>query len=59
MKDILSTINKIKNFKNIDGKTKKDNFHFGEGRSDKLFLELISSEDFWNIKFQKQFQEFI
>ena len=27
LKDILSTINKIKNFKNIDGKTKKDNFH--------------------------------
>ncbi len=59
LKDILFTIDKIKNFKNQNDEITKDDFHFGKGRSDELFLELISSENFWKIEFQKQFQEFI
>jgi UDP-N-acetylglucosamine 2-epimerase (hydrolysing) len=35
----------------------KADFHFGEGRSDKLFLELLNSTEFWQISHQKQFQE--
>ena len=55
----MSTINKIKNTKNQYDEITNNDFHFGKGRSDKLFLELISSENFWKIEFQKQFQEFI
>ena len=35
----------------------KADFYFGEGRSDKLFLELLNSTEFWQISHQKQFQE--
>ena len=35
-----------------------NDFHFGTGRSDKLFLKLLRSKEFWNIDHQKQFQEF-
>tara|TARA_B110000879_G_C11111989_1_gene487867 strand:- start:182 stop:1336 length:1155 start_codon:yes stop_codon:yes gene_type:complete len=55
--DILNLISKIKNskgsFANSDDRYSK----FGEGKSDQLFLEILNSNDFWNIKHQKQFQE--
>jgi UDP-N-acetylglucosamine 2-epimerase (hydrolysing) len=55
LEDILESIKKVKTTKNETIKT--DNFHFGEGRSDKLFLQLLYSEELWNIEHQKQFQE--
>jgi UDP-N-acetylglucosamine 2-epimerase (hydrolysing) len=55
VKDILETIKKVKGIKKTTVLT--DNFHYGEGRSDKLFLKLLSSEELWKIKHQKQFQE--
>ena len=33
-------------------------FILEKGRSDKLFLELLNSTEFWQISHQKQFQEF-
>jgi len=35
----------------------KVDFHFGDGKSDKLFLKLIKSTKFWQISHQKQLQE--
>lgn len=54
--EILKTIKAIKG--NIIKDTKKDVSHFGKGQSDKLFLELLNSEKVWEIKHQKQFQDF-
>ena len=56
-KDILEAINKVK-LLNKEGKSNtKEKFHFGMGRSDQLFLQLLNSKELWNIKHQKQFQE--
>ena len=56
LEDILETIKKVKEMKKTTVET--NDFHFGTGRSDKLFLKLLRSKEFWNIDHQKQFQEF-
>jgi UDP-N-acetylglucosamine 2-epimerase (hydrolysing) len=55
---ILGVIKNVKEIKKETEDIEKDKFHFGKGRSDKLFLKLLNSEEFWNIEHQKQFQEF-
>ena len=57
--DILSTILSLKGHDEVLKNIKSDEFHFGKGHSDKLFLELLNSPNLWNIKHQKQFQEII
>ena len=53
-KDVI--LEEIKNIKDIkDIKDSKE--EFGDGNSNKLFLELLSRKDFWTIDRQKQFQE--
>ena len=50
----------LDSIKKIDKKPsliEKEKFYYGKGRSDKLFLKLLNSEEFWNIEYQKQFQE--
>ena len=54
---ILVAINKVKEIKKETEDVEKEKFHFGKGRSDKLFLKLLNSEEFWKIEHQKQFQE--
>ena len=54
---ILDAIKKVKEIKKEAEDIEKKKFHFGKGRSDKLFLKLLNSEEFWNIEHQKQFQE--
>ena len=54
---ILEAIKKVKEIKKETEDIEKEKFHFGKGRSDKLFLKLLNSEQFWNIEHQKQFQE--
>ena len=54
---ILQTINKVKKINKKRGIIEKGKFYFGKGGSDKLFLKLINSKEFWNIQHQKQFQE--
>jgi UDP-N-acetylglucosamine 2-epimerase (hydrolysing) len=55
LENILEAIKKVKAIKSKIKVT--DKFYFGEGKSDKLFLKLISSDEFWKIEHQKQFQE--
>ena len=33
--------------------------HFGDGKSDTMFLNLLNSEEYWTISHQKQFQEML
>lgn len=54
---IIGAIKKVKEIKKETEDIQKNKFHFGKGRSDKLFLKLLNSEEFWNIQHQKQFQE--
>ena len=54
---ILEAIKKLEEIRRETEDIEKDKFHFGKGRSDKLFLKLLNSEQFWNIEHQKQFQE--
>lgn len=54
--DILSAIKKIENKRK---KINNEEFYFGKGKSDELFLELLNSDEFWSIEHQKQFQEVI
>lgn len=56
--DILEALENALRYKFKTKENVIDNFYFGKGRSDKLFLELLSSEGFWKISHQKQFQEF-
>lgn len=56
-KAILEAIKNVKEIKKETEYIEKDKFHFGKGRSDKFFLKLLNSEEFWNIEHQKQFQE--
>lgn len=56
--DILESTQKALKYKFKVKNLNKDDFHFGKGRSDKLFLELLNSTEFWQISHQKQFQEF-
>lgn len=55
--DKTSILKLIKNIKNLKPVDLKEKYSFGEGNSDKLFLELLENNCFWNILFQKQFQE--
>ena len=57
VKDVLEAINKVKLLNKERESNTKDKFHFGKGRSDLLFLQLLNSKELWNIKHQKQFQE--
>ena len=54
--EILNAVEQAKN-------RKKDpvveEFYFGKGKSNQLFLELLNTEELWNIEHQKQFQELI
>lgn len=52
---ILESIKGIKYYKKNNS---YDLSYFGEGKSDKLFLELLENGKLWNILCQKQFQEF-
>ena len=54
---ILEAIKNVKEIKKETADISKDKFYFGKGRSDKLFLKLLNSEEFWKINHQKQFQE--
>jgi len=56
---ILETIRKVKKINKKSDLIKKEKFYFGKGRSDKLFLKLLNSQEFWSIEHQKQFQELI
>lgn len=52
--NILHAIEHAKKFiRNVT----EDRHYFGEGKSDKLFLELLDSGKLWEIVYQKQFQE--
>ena len=55
--DILEAIHKAKVLKREEKRNSKEKFHFGMGRSDQLFSQLLNSEELWDIKHQKQFQE--
>ena len=50
--DIISSI-KIANGK----ESNKQKLPFGKGQSDRLFIELLKSKDFWKIPCQKQFKD--
>lgn len=50
-KDIVSSIEKTNNLKT------KEIHLFGGGNSDKLFLDLLKSEELWHIPCQKQFKD--
>jgi UDP-N-acetylglucosamine 2-epimerase (hydrolysing) len=54
---VLDTINKVEKVIKKQTLNEKEKFYFGKGGSDKLFLKLINSEEFWSIQHQKQFQE--
>ncbi|MFT4662685.1 MAG: UDP-N-acetylglucosamine 2-epimerase (hydrolyzing) [Patiriisocius sp.] len=51
---ILQGIEKAKQYVHDDV---DERHYFGEGRSDKLFLELLDSQKIWKIGHQKQFQD--
>lgn len=53
--EIMSVIEKVMNFEPSNNFS--DQKYFGEGKSDKLFIELMNSEVIWKINCQKQFQE--
>lgn len=54
---ILDAVKKVKLTEKKREKTQKEHYHFGKGRSDNLFIDLLCTEDFWKIDCQKQFQE--
>lgn len=52
----------LKAIKQLEFKKKEpviEEFYYGKGKSDQLFLELLYTEEFWNINHQKQFQEIV
>jgi len=53
----LSILNAIEITKQYEKKTVGDKYCFGEGNSNKLFLELLDADYIWQISNQKQFQE--
>ena len=55
--EIFKAIKQAKKYKKSTEGIRKDKFYFGKGRSDQLFIELLNSEELWNIKHQKQLQE--
>lgn len=54
MEEIVLNIKKALDY---SGEIKMHEFYFGKGKSDKLFLKLLDSNEFWDIEHQKQFQE--
>ena len=52
--EILKTIKKAKGYTGNNIKSKN---YFGQGQSDKLFIDLLNSEKIWKSNRQKQFQE--
>jgi len=52
--EILDAVEKAKSIK-VGAEGPKH--YFGEGRSDRLFFELLEGAAFWNVSKQKQFQE--
>ena len=54
---ILEAVKKVKGSKKRKKTVNKNQFYFGKGKSNQLFLELLQSNKFWSIKHQKQFQE--
>ena len=52
--NILGAIDNIEKYEN---KGLSHKHHFGEGKSDQMFLDLLDSETFWEREHQKQFQE--
>ena len=57
--DIIKAIDNVMKINLKNNSTNNDEFHFGKGRSDELFLELLKSKELWKISHQKQFQEHI
>ena len=55
--DISNTINKALAFNQFSNH--EDKHHFGEGKSDVIFFELLNSGKIWEIEHQKQFRELI
>lgn len=55
--EILEATNKALLYKSKSRDKNKANFHFGDGKSDKKFIELINTKEFWRISHQKYFQE--
>lgn len=53
--EILATINEVESYSQSDHESEV--FHFGEGKSAQLFIELLDSGKLWRIDHQKQFQE--
>ncbi|NVJ54387.1 MAG: UDP-N-acetylglucosamine 2-epimerase (hydrolyzing) [Campylobacteraceae bacterium] len=53
--EILHAIKLMKEYKVEE----TDNNLFGEGNSDKQFLELLSNNKLWEVEHQKQFQDFV
>ena len=51
---ILTTIEKAISYEHYEI---KDKHYFGEGKSDKLFIDLLDSNKLWKTSCQKQFQE--
>jgi UDP-N-acetylglucosamine 2-epimerase (hydrolysing) len=56
--DINNILNAIQKVLLYQPKEIIENQYFGTGNSDKLFLELLSTEFFWGVEHQKQFQCF-
>jgi len=53
--EIIETIKEVSNY----NKSKKNDYFFGEGQSDKLFFELLESNKLWTLSHQKQFKELV
>jgi len=53
--EILNAITRALSYKNK--KNMKSNRYFGDGKSDKLFYELLKSGKIWKISHQKQFKD--
>ncbi|MDA3947313.1 MAG: UDP-N-acetylglucosamine 2-epimerase, partial [Helicobacteraceae bacterium] len=47
----------IASMSNVDSESFSTEHDFGQGNSDKLFLDLLNSDALWKIKHQKQFQD--
>jgi len=55
-KNIIQNIQNIQKY-NESKSNLECSYHFGQGKSDKLFLELLNSETLWDISCQKQLQK--
>ncbi len=53
--DIVKKINMAEMY---NSSNQENNHHFGDGNSDKRFINILNSDEFWNVEKQKQFQDF-